>query len=97
MSLTLFGLGSIAAARAALAPLRRSLRAPDGLLSRDLERRGRALNALGEVDHQLQRLALLIDPSCGVAVDGASVQGGTGDLHVHEGNVVLDVNGEKSA
>ncbi len=97
MSLTLFGLGCIVAARSALVPLRKSLRAPDGILVRDVEQRGRALNAIREIDHELQRLALLIDPSCGVAVDGASVRGPAGDLQVHEGNVVLDVNGEKSA
>lgn len=84
MSLTLFSLGCIVAARSALAPMRKSLRAPDGILSHDLERRERALNALGEVDHHLQRLALLIDPTAPANI-------------VHEGNVVLDAPGEKSA
>lgn len=83
MSLTLFGLGCIVDARKGLAPLRASLSDPKGLISQDSERRGRALNALGEVDHHLQRLALLIDPSVSAVV--------------HEGNVVLDAPGEKSA
>jgi hypothetical protein len=62
MSATLTALGCLVAARAALAPLRRMLRAPDGLLAADPGRRGRALNALAEIEHQLQRLVVVIDP-----------------------------------
>ncbi len=75
MSATLTALGCLVATRAALAPLRRMLRAPDGLLATEPGRRTRALHALAEIEHHLQRLVVAIDPGSapGALADDADV------------------------
>ena len=84
MSAPLTALGCLVAARAALAPLRRMLRAPDGLLATEPGRRGRALNALAEIEHQLQRLVVAIDPGSApgaLATDADTPAGATVAQH----------------
>ena len=78
-------LACIFAARAALLPVRRALRAVEGLLARDDARHARARNALTEIDHHLGRLAYAIDPSSapGAPADDAEAPGAMGGFQAH--------------